>query len=53
MEVLGELPERMSVHLDGGYDSQTTREKLKSRGLEPMICEREGTLLRWGPQNVG
>jgi transposase len=40
MEVLGELPERMSVHLDRGYDSQATREKLKSRGLEPMISEK-------------
>lgn len=52
MEVLGELPERMSVHLDGGYDSQTTREKLKSRGLEPMISEKGkpaplGTTKRW------
>jgi transposase len=52
MEVLGELPERMSVHLDRGYDSQTTREKLKSRGLEPMISERGkpaplGTTKRW------
>jgi transposase len=40
MEVLGELPERMSVHLDRGYDSQTIREKLKCRGLEPMIPEK-------------
>lgn len=40
LEVLGELPERMSVHLDCGYDSQTTRQKLKSRGLEPMISEK-------------
>ena len=52
MEVLGELPERMSVHLDRGYDSQTTREKLKSRGLEPMISEKGkpaplGATKRW------
>lgn len=40
LEVLGELPERMSVHLDRGYDSQTIREKLKCRGLEPMISEK-------------
>ena len=40
LELLGSLPEQMSVHLDGGYDSQTTREKLKSRGLEPMISEK-------------
>ena len=52
MEALGELPERMSVHLDRGYDSQTTREKLKSRGVEPMICEKGkpaplGATKRW------
>jgi transposase len=52
LEVLGELPERMNVHLDRGYDSQTTREKLKSRGLEPMISKRGkpapfGTTKRW------
>ena len=40
LEVLGSLPERMSVHLDRGYDSQSTRERLKSRGLEPMISEK-------------
>jgi transposase len=28
MEALGELPERMSVHLDRGYDSGVTRERL-------------------------
>jgi hypothetical protein len=28
MEIVGELPERMSVHLDRGYDSKATREKL-------------------------
>ncbi len=40
LEVVGELPEQMSVHLDRGYDSQTTREKLKARSLEPMISEK-------------
>ena len=38
--VLRPLPERMNVHLDRGYDSRTTREKLKDRGLLPAICER-------------
>ncbi len=33
MEIVGELPERMSVHLDGGYDSKLTRERLKELGL--------------------
>jgi IS5 family transposase len=36
-DALGLLPEQMSVYLDRGYDTQTTRQKLKSRGLEPMI----------------
>ena len=39
-DALGLLPEQMSVYLDRGYDSQTTRQKLKSRGLEPMISEK-------------
>ena len=38
--VLGALPKRMSVHLDRAYDSRTTREKLKDRGLLPAICEK-------------
>ena len=33
MEIVGELPERMSVHLDRGYDSKKTRERLKELGL--------------------
>jgi IS5 family transposase len=31
--MVGELPEQMSAHLDRGYDSKTTREKLQDRGL--------------------
>lgn len=38
--MLGELPEQMSVHLDRGYDSHVTREKLEARGLDPMISEK-------------
>jgi len=30
----------MSVHLDRGYDWQTTREKLKARGLTSTISEK-------------
>jgi IS5 family transposase len=33
LKPLGRLPEQMSVHLDRGYDSRSTREKLKDRGL--------------------
>jgi IS5 family transposase len=32
-ETLGKLPEETSVHLDRGYDSNTTRERLKDLGL--------------------
>ena len=40
MDILGELPERISVHLDRGYDSKTTREKLADRGLLAEISEK-------------
>ena len=40
LEVLGELPEQMSVHLDRGYDSRNTREKLEERGLLAVISEK-------------
>jgi IS5 family transposase len=39
-EVLGGLPERMSVHLDRGYDSKTTRERLRDRGFLAEISEK-------------
>jgi transposase len=32
-KTLGELPERAKVHLDRGYDSKATRERLEERGL--------------------
>ena len=37
LEPLGELPDRASVHLDRGYDSKATREKLEARGLSGVI----------------
>ncbi len=40
LEPLGELPDRASVHLDRGYDSKATREKLEARGLSGVITER-------------
>jgi hypothetical protein len=40
LETLGPLPERVNVHLDRGYDSETTRKKLKVRGLVPTISEK-------------
>jgi hypothetical protein len=40
LEVVGSLPKQMIVYLDRGYDSETTRVRLKSRGLEAMISEK-------------
>ena len=40
LEVLVELPELMNVHLDRGYDSKLTREKLKDRGFMGVISEK-------------
>jgi len=40
MKVLGELPNRASVHLDRGYDSEATRWRLKDRGLSAAISEK-------------
>ncbi len=40
LEPLGELPDRARVHLDRGYDSKATREKLEARGLSGEISER-------------
>jgi IS5 family transposase len=38
--MLGDLPEQMSVHLDRGYDSRSTEEKLEERGLLAVISEK-------------
>ena len=40
LEVLGSMPEQVSVHLDRGYDSEATRERLKDRGLIGAISEK-------------
>jgi transposase len=40
LEVLEELPKQMSVHMDRGYDSRSTREKLGVRGLLAVISEK-------------
>jgi transposase len=40
LEALGGLPDQVSVHLDRGYDSDITRQKLGGRGLIPMIAEK-------------
>ena len=37
-ETLGELPKRVSIHLDLGYDSKATRERLEERSLLAEIA---------------
>ena len=39
-EVLGGLPERTGVHLDRGYDSEATRERLEECGLLAEISQK-------------
>jgi transposase len=39
-EALGPLPERVSVHLDRGYDSDLTHKRLEERGLIGVISEK-------------
>jgi hypothetical protein len=39
-QALGGLPERASVHLDRGYDSNLTRERLEDRGLIGEISQK-------------
>ena len=53
LEVLGPLPEHMSVHLDRSYDSETAREKPRFRGFTPEISEKgKPTLLQIGERWV-
>jgi transposase len=40
LEVLGGLPEQARVHLDLGYDSNATRDRLEDRGLIAEIAEK-------------
>jgi transposase len=53
LEALAPKPEQVSVHLDRGYDSETTREKLRSRGFTPEISEKgKPALLQTGKRWV-
>jgi transposase len=52
LEALGELPDRANVHLDRAYDSETSRDCLKDRGLTAVISEKGmpsplGATKRW------
>jgi transposase len=40
LEVLGRMPEQMSVHLDRGYDSDLTRKRLEVRSLLGVISAK-------------
>lgn len=40
LQALGGLPEQVTVHLDRGYDSEATRERLRDRGLASAISEK-------------
>jgi len=46
-ETLGVLPEGTSVHLDRGYDSDLTRERLKDRGLSWEISKKGKPAPHW------
>ena len=51
-KTLGELPGWVSVHLDRGYDSKATRERLEERGLLAEISQKGkpaplGATKRW------
>jgi len=46
-ETLGGLPEGMNVHLDRGYDSKATRERLKERGLLAEISKKGKSAPFW------
>ena len=52
-ESVGGLPEGASVHLDRGYDSSLTRQRLQERGLNPEIAEKgQPAPLRFGQRWV-
>jgi transposase len=40
LDELGPLPAQVTVHLDGGFDSDKTRTELAERGLRGQIAER-------------
>jgi hypothetical protein len=40
LKALGPLPERVSVHLDRGYDSEVTRDGLTQRALIPVVSKK-------------
>jgi len=52
LAAVGPLPQDVTVHLDRGYDSGTTRDELAHRGLKRRIAEK-GTPARSRPADGG
>lgn len=50
--IVGPTPEQVRVHLDRGYDSEATRERLETSSLTPMISEK-ARRLRCKPRSGG
>jgi hypothetical protein len=50
---VGELPDLASVHLDRGYDSSLTRERLKELGLNAEIAKKGQPAPLHRPDNDG
>jgi len=40
MQTLGGLPEGTNIHLDRGYDSEATRQRLRERALSAEISRK-------------
>jgi IS5 family transposase len=45
-QTLGELPQSTSIHLDRGYDSESTRQRLRERTLNADISPKGEPLPR-------
>ncbi len=45
LDVIGQLPDDITIHLDAGYDSQKTRDELAGRGMTGEIA-RKGVALQ-------
>ena len=52
LEPLGELPDRVTTHVDRGYDSEATRQRLKDRGLTGRDLRR-ASQPRWQQRSGG
>ena len=44
LESLGDLPDRVAIYLDRGYDSEATHQRLKDRGLTTVISEGQASI---------